>query len=179
MAITPSLGEFSHRPDAPVELTGRTTTRPITLRRPRGLQDSTVTAQSSNGHCAPTVKCDDRTRHFSDQTRRCAHHPHAQRYDRTRSTQRLGAIVLASGNGLENSLSDQTRPIICDLRHRVSNQLVITHYTKGCLTGCAGSARDQTRRWQTLVPCAMHIWSTDRTRWSCRDHVRSSVRSHQ
>jgi hypothetical protein len=43
MAVTPSLGEFSHQPDEPVELTGRAATRPIALRCPRGLPDSTVT----------------------------------------------------------------------------------------------------------------------------------------
>jgi hypothetical protein len=36
-------GRISHRPDAPVELTGRAAPRPIALRRPRGLLDSTAT----------------------------------------------------------------------------------------------------------------------------------------
>jgi hypothetical protein len=107
MAVTPSLGDFSDRPDAPVELTGRAATRPIALRRPRGLSDSTATARSSNGHCAPTVKRDDRTR-------RCAHHPRAQRHNWTRSTQRPDATVPASDHGLESSHCDQTRPIVCD-----------------------------------------------------------------
>jgi hypothetical protein len=121
MVVTPSLGEYSDRLDAPVELTGHATPRPIALRRPRGLLDSTATARSSNGHCTPTVKRDDRTHNFSDWTRRCAHHPRAQRYNRTRSTQRPDATVPASGRGLESSHRDRTRPIACDRTRRVSD----------------------------------------------------------
>jgi hypothetical protein len=179
MAVTPSLGEISHRPDTLVELTGRAATCPIALQCPRGLQDSTATAQSSNSHCALMVKYADRTCRFLDRMRRCAYHPHAQRYDRTRSTQRLNTIVLASGHDPKNSLSDRMHSITCDRTRHASDQLFVTHYTKGCLTGHAGSARDRMCQWQTLVPHAAHTWSTDRTRRSRRDHVRSSVRSHQ
>jgi hypothetical protein len=171
MVVTPSLDEFSHRSDAPVELTGCATTRSIAQRRPRGLPDSTVTARSSNGHYAPTVKRDDRTRRFSDQTRRCAHHPRAQRYDWMRSTQRPDVTVPASGRGPESSHHDRMR--------RASDQLFVTHYTNGCLTGRAGSARDRMCRWQTLAPRTAHTRSIDRMRWSRRDYVRSSVWSHQ
>jgi hypothetical protein len=114
----PSLGEFSHRPDTPVKLTGRAATRLIALCRPRGLPDSTTTARSPNGHCAPTVKRDNRTCHFTDRMRRCAHHPRAQRHDQTRSTQRPDATVLASGHGLESNLHDRTRTIACDRTRR-------------------------------------------------------------
>jgi hypothetical protein len=44
MVVTPSLGVFSDRPDAPVELTERAAMRPIALRRPCGLLNSTATA---------------------------------------------------------------------------------------------------------------------------------------
>jgi hypothetical protein len=177
-AVTPSLGKISHRPDALVELTGRAATRPIALRHPRGLPYSTTTAWSSNGHCAPMVKRDDQTRHFSDQTRRCAHHPRAQRHDRTRSTQRPNATVPASSCSLESSHRDRTCPIAYDRTRRAFDQLFVTHYTNGCLIRRAGSARDRTRRWQTLAPRATHTRSTDWTRRSCRDHVWSSVWSH-
>jgi hypothetical protein len=173
MAITPLLGEFSHRPDAPVEQTGRAATRPITLCRPRGLPDSTTTARSSNGHYAPAVKHDYRTCRFSDQTRRCAYHPRAQRYDRTRSTQRPDVIMTVSGHGPESSHCDQMRSIACDRTRRASDQLFVTHCTNGCLTGRTGSTRDRTRLWQTLAPHATHTRSTDRTRWSHRDRIRS------
>jgi hypothetical protein len=142
MVVTPSLGEYSDRPDASVELTGHAAPRPIALRRPHGLLDSTMTARSSNGHCAPTVKHDDRTHNFLDRTRRCAHHPHAQRHNRTRSTQRPDATVPAFGRGPESSHHDRTR--------RASDQLFVMHCTNGCPTGRAGSARDRTRRSATL-----------------------------
>jgi hypothetical protein len=158
-----------HRPDAPVELTGRAATRLIALRRPRGLPDSTVTARSSNGHCAPTVKRDDRTR-------RCAHHPRVQRHDQTRTTQRPNVTAPASGHGPESSHHDRTCPIACDRTRRASDQLFVTHCTNGCLIGRAGSARDRTRRLQALVPRAAQTRSTDQTR---RDRIQSSVRSHQ
>jgi hypothetical protein len=150
MAVTPSLGDFSDRPDTPVELTGRATTRPIALCCPRGLPDSTATARSSNGHCAPTVKRDDRTHRFSDQTRRCAHHPRVQRHNRTRSTQRPDATVPAFGRGPESSCRDRMRLIACDRMRRASDQFFVMHCTNGCPTGCAGSARDRTRRSATL-----------------------------
>jgi hypothetical protein len=114
MAVTPSLGKFLHRPDTPVELTKRAATRSITLRRPHGLTDSTVTARSSNDHYAPTVKRDDRTR-------RCAHHPRAQRHDRTRTTQRPDVTALASGRGPKRSHHDRTRPIACVRTRRASD----------------------------------------------------------
>jgi hypothetical protein len=77
--LYPFTGHNTHQPDAPVKLTGRAALRLIALRRPRVLPDSTATARSSNGHYAPTVK----------------------RNDRTRSTQRPDATVPASGPGQE------------------------------------------------------------------------------
>jgi hypothetical protein len=88
------------------------------------------------------VKRDDQTRHFSDQTRRCAHHPRAQRHDRTRSTQRPNATVPASSCSLESSHRDRTCPIAYDRTRRAFDQLFVTHYTNGCLIRRAGSARD-------------------------------------
>jgi hypothetical protein len=139
MAVTPSLGEFLHRPDAPIELTGRAATCSIALCRPHGLPDSTATARSSNGHCAPTIKHDDRTC-------RCAHHPRAQRHDRTCTTQRLDVTAPASDRGLESSHRDRTRPIACD----------------------------RTRRLQALAPRTAQTRSTDWTRQDhVRSSVRS------
>jgi hypothetical protein len=116
---------------------------------------STAAARSSNSRCAPTVKRNDRSRWSTDRTRRCAQHPRAQRHDRTRSTQRPDATVLASGWSPVSSLNDRTRPIACDRTRRASDQLYATRYTSGCPTGRAGLASDRTRQCKTLTPARL------------------------
>jgi hypothetical protein len=49
IAVAPSLGVFSYRPDAPVELIGRTAPRSVTLRPPRVLTFKRCT-QNLNSH---------------------------------------------------------------------------------------------------------------------------------
>jgi hypothetical protein len=114
-----------------------------------------VTAQSSHGHCTPTVKCNDRMRRSTDRTRRSHSAARPQSIDRTRSTQRPDTTVLASGHGLESSHHDRTRPITCDQTRRVSDQFYATCYSSGRLTGRAGPASDRTRRLQTLTPARL------------------------
>jgi hypothetical protein len=101
IAVTPSLGEFqddqtrwSNWPDALHR-----------VRLPRAIHVSLHvqhrTPDLKGRLSARTVKHDDRTRRFSDWTRRCAHHPRARRHDWTRSTQWPDATVPTSGRSLE------------------------------------------------------------------------------
>jgi hypothetical protein len=166
-------------------LTGHASPRPVALRRPCVPRISTVTARSSNGHCAPTVKHDDRTRRSNDRTHRTHSAAHPRRNDRTRSTQRPDATVPASGRSTVSSLRDRTRPIMCDRTRLImcdrmrcaSAQPFTTHCSSRCLTGRSGPASDRTRRLQTLprLPDCCAIL-TGRVR-SNRDRVRCSVRS--
>jgi hypothetical protein len=135
-----------------VELIGCAALCPIALRRPRVLPKSTAIAQSSNGHCAPTVK-----RNRPDVPPNRPDAPIAQclrtrSTDRTCSTQRSDATVPSSGSGPESSHRDRTRPIACDWTCRAFDQLFAMLYSSGCPTGRSGFTRDRTHRLQTLTP---------------------------
>jgi hypothetical protein len=69
MTITSSLGEFSDRPDAPVELTGRAAPRPIALCRPRVPPCSTLNVRSQRSTQRSNGQTSDRTLCSTDQTR--------------------------------------------------------------------------------------------------------------
>jgi hypothetical protein len=107
--------------------------------------------QNSNGHCAPTVKRDDRTRHSNDRTRRTHNAAHPRRIDRTCSTQRPDATEPMSDQTPVSTLRDRTRPIAYDRTRRASAQPFATHCSSGCPTRRSGPASDRTRRLQTLA----------------------------
>jgi hypothetical protein len=151
----PFTGHNTRRLDVPVELTGRTAPRPIALRRPRVLPKSTATARSSNGHCAPTVKRNRPDAPLERPDVPIAQRLRTRRTDRTRSTQRPDATVPSSGRSPESSQRDRTRPIACDRTRSASDQLFATLNSSGCPTGRSSSARDRTRRLQTLTPARL------------------------
>jgi hypothetical protein len=75
--LYPFTGRFSGRPDVPIELTGRVAPRPIALRHPRVLLNSTATARSSNATHRPDALHTTTGRAKLDQTRWSHNEPNA------------------------------------------------------------------------------------------------------
>jgi hypothetical protein len=136
MVVTPSLGEFSDRPNAPVELTGRVAPRSIALCRPRVPPCSTPNIQSQWSTQRFNSQTSDRTRCSTDRTRytRClVRVQYGSTHDRTCPVKRdwmclIDLAIYCSSrrlNGRVGPASDRTRQ--CEtLARALLQQLLLT-----------------------------------------------------